>query len=93
MSLSGKVAIVSGAAQGLGRAFAVRLAEEGCEVLGFDVKKEEDQCRLKALIKTMSARNTKLHSTLNNFSTEMNTQVEEQWEQFESMIKLLNIEY
>tara|TARA_B100000809_G_scaffold134955_2_gene132565 strand:+ start:338 stop:1096 length:759 start_codon:yes stop_codon:yes gene_type:complete len=40
MSLSGKVAIVSGAAQGLGRAFAVRLAEEGCEVLGFDVKKE-----------------------------------------------------
>jgi NAD(P)-dependent dehydrogenase (short-subunit alcohol dehydrogenase family) len=40
MSLSGKVAIVSGAAQGLGRAFAIRLAEEGCEVLGFDVKKE-----------------------------------------------------
>ena len=40
MSLSGKVAIVSGAAQGLGRAFAVRLAEEGCRVLGFDVKKE-----------------------------------------------------
>lgn len=40
MSLSGKVAIVSGAAQGLGRAFAIRLAEEGCAVLGFDVKKE-----------------------------------------------------
>ncbi|MBT5685191.1 MAG: SDR family oxidoreductase [Gammaproteobacteria bacterium] len=40
MSLSGKVAIVSGAAQGLGRAFAIRLAEEGCMVLGFDVKKE-----------------------------------------------------
>ena len=40
MSLSGKVAIVSGAAQGLGRAFAIRLAEEGCAVLGFDVKNE-----------------------------------------------------
>ena len=40
MSLAGKVAIVSGAAQGLGRAFAIRLAEEGCMVLGFDVKKE-----------------------------------------------------
>ena len=40
MSLSGKVAIVSGAAQGLGRAFATRLAKEGCVVLGFDVKKE-----------------------------------------------------
>lgn len=40
MSLSGKVAIVSGAAQGLGRAFAIRLATEGYKVLGFDVKKE-----------------------------------------------------
>ena len=29
MSLLGKVAIVSGAAQGLGRAFSIRLAEEG----------------------------------------------------------------
>lgn len=38
MSVSGKVAIVSGAAQGLGRAFAERLAEEGCSVLGFDVQ-------------------------------------------------------
>ena len=36
MSLSGKVAIVSGAAQGLGRAFAIRLAAEGYKVLGFD---------------------------------------------------------
>jgi NAD(P)-dependent dehydrogenase (short-subunit alcohol dehydrogenase family) len=40
MSLSGKVAIVSGAADGLGQAFAIRLAEEGCKVLGFDVNKE-----------------------------------------------------
>ena len=40
MNLSGKVAIVSGAAQGLGRAFAMRLENEGCKVLGFDVKKE-----------------------------------------------------
>jgi NAD(P)-dependent dehydrogenase (short-subunit alcohol dehydrogenase family) len=37
MSLSGKVAIVSGAAQGLGRAFAERLSEEGCQVLAFDI--------------------------------------------------------
>lgn len=38
MSLGGKVAIVSGAAQGLGAAFAKRLSEEGCQVLGFDVQ-------------------------------------------------------
>lgn len=40
MSISGKVAIVSGAAQGLGRAFAERLVSEGCLVLAFDVKEE-----------------------------------------------------
>lgn len=40
MSLAGKVAIVSGAAQGLGRAFAERLVQEGMKVLAFDVKDE-----------------------------------------------------
>lgn len=40
MSLAGKVAIVSGAAQGLGRAFAERLVKEGMKVLAFDVKDE-----------------------------------------------------
>ena len=40
MSISGKVAIVSGAAQGLGRAFAERLIAEGCVVLAFDVDSE-----------------------------------------------------
>jgi NAD(P)-dependent dehydrogenase (short-subunit alcohol dehydrogenase family) len=40
MSISGKVAVVSGAAQGLGRAFAERLVQEGCTVLAFDVKDE-----------------------------------------------------
>jgi NAD(P)-dependent dehydrogenase (short-subunit alcohol dehydrogenase family) len=40
MSLAGKVAIVSGAAQGLGRAFAERLVQEGCKVLAFDIQDE-----------------------------------------------------
>ena len=37
MNVTGKVAIVSGAAQGLGQAFAERLAAEGCKVLAFDI--------------------------------------------------------
>ncbi len=37
MNVAGKVAIVSGAAQGLGQAFAERLAAEGCQVLAFDI--------------------------------------------------------
>ncbi len=43
LDISGKVAIVSGAAQGLGRAFAERLAAEGCKVLAFDVKPEVNE--------------------------------------------------
>ncbi|MDH3642400.1 MAG: SDR family NAD(P)-dependent oxidoreductase, partial [Gammaproteobacteria bacterium] len=36
--LDGKVAIVSGAAQGLGEAFARALSEQGAQVLAFDVQ-------------------------------------------------------
>ncbi len=36
--LDGKTAIVSGAALGLGRAFALRLAHEGANVVAFDIK-------------------------------------------------------
>ena len=36
--LEGKIAVVSGAAQGLGEAFARRLAQEGATVLAFDVQ-------------------------------------------------------
>ncbi|MEM9623054.1 MAG: SDR family oxidoreductase [Pseudomonadota bacterium] len=36
MSLAGKVAIVSGAARGLGQACALQLQRAGCQVLGFD---------------------------------------------------------
>jgi NAD(P)-dependent dehydrogenase (short-subunit alcohol dehydrogenase family) len=38
--LNGKVAIVSGAAQGLGTAFAKALSEQGAQVLAFDVQDE-----------------------------------------------------
>lgn len=40
MNLAGKVAIVSGAAQGLGKAFAQRLSKEGLQVLGFDINED-----------------------------------------------------
>jgi 3-oxoacyl-[acyl-carrier protein] reductase len=37
LGLSGKVALVTGAAQGLGRAIALRLLDEGCSVAALDV--------------------------------------------------------
>ncbi len=42
MALNGKVAIVTGSAVGIGRAFAVALAEEGVDVAGFDVRAAEN---------------------------------------------------
>ena len=35
--LAGKIAIVTGAARGIGRATAVALAHEGADVIGFDI--------------------------------------------------------
>jgi NAD(P)-dependent dehydrogenase (short-subunit alcohol dehydrogenase family) len=40
--LAGKVGLVTGAARGLGRAIAVRLAHGGADVAGLDVTRKED---------------------------------------------------
>jgi NAD(P)-dependent dehydrogenase (short-subunit alcohol dehydrogenase family) len=41
MRLAGKVAIVTGAAQGMGRAIALRYAQEGAKVIIGDLKQAE----------------------------------------------------
>jgi (+)-trans-carveol dehydrogenase len=40
--LEGKVAFITGVARGQGRAHAVRLAEEGADIIGVDICKQID---------------------------------------------------
>ncbi|MBP5655239.1 MAG: SDR family oxidoreductase [Clostridiales bacterium] len=42
MGLEGKLAIVTGASSGIGRAVALRLSSEGCDVIGFGRSFKED---------------------------------------------------
>src|SRR5207249_4879128 len=44
MELTGKVALVTGAARGLGRAIAVALARAGCEVAVSDIARSARAC-------------------------------------------------
>ena len=41
MELEGKVALITGAAQGIGEGAARRLISEGCRVAGVDIQEEK----------------------------------------------------
>jgi NAD(P)-dependent dehydrogenase (short-subunit alcohol dehydrogenase family) len=94
LNITGKVAIVSGAAQGLGKAFAKRLADEGCEVLGFDIDERVTQIDgIHGVVADASKRADvervvaqaldigKLGVLINNAGTWRHTPVESSWEQ------------
>ncbi len=51
MTLSNRVAIVTGAAQGLGEAIALRLAREGCQVTLADINLEKTEAAAERIAK------------------------------------------
>jgi NAD(P)-dependent dehydrogenase (short-subunit alcohol dehydrogenase family) len=94
MNLTGKVAIVSGAAQGLGLAFSQRLVQEGCLVLGFDIKPEVTSIAgITGVVADISNRQDveriaaqaaamgDIAVLVNNAGTWKQTQVDDSWEQ------------
>ena len=97
MKLSGKVAIVSGAARGLGHAVAEKLAAEGCKLLAFDrqdiqqeIKSLDNAVSMKAdvsrredveAIVARAAEMGEIAVLVNNASTCKQTLVDAPWEQ------------
>ena len=41
--LEGKVAFITGAARGQGRSHAIRLAQEGADIIAIDICRQDDQ--------------------------------------------------
>jgi len=89
-----RVAIVSGAAQGLGLAFAQRLVDEGYSVLGMDVNSDvESIAGITGVVADVSKRADvervveqaaemgTIHVVVNNAGTWQKTPVESSWEQ------------
>ena len=58
MSINGKVALVTGAGQGIGRAIALRLANDGADIAIVDVKEE----KMKAVANEVRAGAGRRHS-------------------------------
>ena len=59
----------------------------------FDIKKEENQHRMRDKIKTMTARKTKLFTILKNFTTEIEEELKAQWKDFEEFLQYINIRH
>ena len=72
MRLAGKVAFITGAAQGQGRSHAVRLAEEGADIIAVDVCRQLEHVRyrmgteegLAETVKAVEALDRRIHATV-----------------------------
>ena len=57
--LEGKVAIVTGAARGIGKAVALRLAQEGCNIAFTDLAYDDNAQQTEAEIAALGVKNSR----------------------------------
>jgi len=75
--------------------YKIKIAYKICKLIlknmeCFDIKNEEIKILVKEKTKTMAARHNKMISTLRNFTKEMESQLIEQWKDFNEFLKNLN---
>ena len=73
----------------------IKLAHKICKLIlknmeCFDTKNEEIKTLIKEKTKTMTARHNKMLGTIKNFTTDMDYQLNEQWNDFQEFLKHLN---
>jgi len=88
MRLSGKVAIVTGAARGIGRAIAVRFAQEGASVAVVDLRNDEARETVR-LIKVAAGRGMFIHTDVSD-KEQVQSMVDEVIEQWGTVHILVN---
>lgn len=86
MLLKGKVALVTGASQGIGRTTAIALAKEGADIIVNHISSEENVNEVVEEIKKMGVEAIALKADVSNFK-----EVKEMFEKVKEKFKKLNI--
>ena len=78
--------------------FKIKIAYDICQLIlknmeCFDITKEETQQKLKEKVTVITARHKRLLCRIEDFSNDMKEELEEQWKDFESFIKLINLNH
>lgn len=69
MMLNGKIALVTGASRGIGKAIALTLAGAGADIAGVDVNLDELKGTMDELVKTTGKRAVSLHADVGDYGS------------------------
>tara|TARA_B110001454_G_scaffold218907_1_gene248514 strand:- start:6167 stop:7297 length:1131 start_codon:yes stop_codon:yes gene_type:complete len=78
--------------------YKIKMAHRLCKLMlknmnCFDIKKEEDQRRIKDKIKSIKARKIRKKTLLKNYTMGMEKEEDEDWEDFVELVQLINVRH